>query len=110
MDVAPLLLELYGRIPPLARQAVDGLDLARVQDHHVAEILDTSGGYGSHRGSHPTSRADSRGFLVVVEMPAKRGALRTGPAQTTPLTFVCSERVIKGAITSRSRGNPCSSR
>jgi len=56
------LLELYGRIPPLVGEAVDGLDaqqliwqpspeantigwlvwhLARVQDHHVAEILDT---------------------------------------------------------------------
>jgi uncharacterized damage-inducible protein DinB len=62
MDVASLLLELYGRIPPLASQAVEGLDaealttppdegantigwlvwhLARVQDHHVAELLDT---------------------------------------------------------------------
>ncbi len=61
MDVASLLLELYGRIPPLARHAVDGLDvgelttapapgtnpiawliwhLARVQDAHVAEVLD----------------------------------------------------------------------
>lgn len=61
MDVAALLLELYGRIPPLAREAVAGLDpeqlaeppapganpigwlvwhLTRVQDHHVAEILD----------------------------------------------------------------------
>jgi Protein of unknown function (DUF664) len=61
MDVASLLLELYGRVPPLARSAVHGLDveqltwsplegantiawliwhLARVQDHHVAEILD----------------------------------------------------------------------
>ncbi len=60
MDVAALLLELYGRIPPLARAAVDGLEpeqltrqpvpgantigwlvwhLARVQDHHVAELL-----------------------------------------------------------------------
>jgi len=60
VDVAALLLELYGRIEPLAREAVDGLDaeqltrapapdantigwlvwhLARVQDHHVAEIL-----------------------------------------------------------------------
>lgn len=59
MDVAPLLLELYGRIPPLARQAVEGLDagqltaapapgantigwlvwhLARVQDTHVTEM------------------------------------------------------------------------
>ena len=25
MDVAALLLELYGRIPPLAHEAVDGL-------------------------------------------------------------------------------------
>ena len=60
MDTASLLLELYGRIPPLAARAVDGLDveelctapeegantvgwlvwhLARVQDHHVAELL-----------------------------------------------------------------------
>jgi hypothetical protein len=60
MDVSSLLLELYGRIPPLARQAVDGADLdrlteapgpganpiawlvwhlARVQDLHVAEIV-----------------------------------------------------------------------
>jgi hypothetical protein len=61
MDVGALLLELYGRIPPLAREAVDGLDAAtlvaqprpgtnpigwlvwhtaRVQDHHVSELLD----------------------------------------------------------------------
>jgi hypothetical protein len=60
VDVAALLLDLYGRIPPLAHEAVDGLDvaalterpgpdanpvgwlvwhLARVQDAHVAEIL-----------------------------------------------------------------------
>lgn len=61
MDVAALLLELYGRIPPLAREAIDGLDAddltwqpgpgantiawlvwhsARVQDHHIAELID----------------------------------------------------------------------
>lgn len=60
MDVASLLLELYGRIPPLARDVVEGIDpdrlteqpsagantiawlvwhLARVQDDHVAELL-----------------------------------------------------------------------
>ncbi len=60
MDIAALLLELYGRIPPLAEEAVTGLDreqltlqpapgantigwlvwhLSRVQDHHVAELL-----------------------------------------------------------------------
>jgi Protein of unknown function (DUF664) len=62
MDTASLLLELYGRIPPLAARAVEGLTpddlcqapesganpvgwlvwhLARVQDHHVAELLGT---------------------------------------------------------------------
>lgn len=61
MDVSDLLLELYGRIGPLAREAIEDLTadeliespapgintigwlvwhLARVQDHHVAEILD----------------------------------------------------------------------
>ena len=60
MDVAALLLEIYGRLPPLAEEAVAGLDaeqlaappgpganpvgwlvwhLARVQDAHVAELL-----------------------------------------------------------------------
>ena len=59
MDIAALLLEIYDRIPPLASDAVDGLDaeglvrqpspgantigwliwhLARVQDHHISEL------------------------------------------------------------------------
>jgi hypothetical protein len=62
MNVSELLLELYGRVPPLVGEAVDGLDpsqltwqpspdsntigwlvwhLTRVQDHHIAEILET---------------------------------------------------------------------
>jgi hypothetical protein len=62
MDLPDLLLEIYGRIPPLAQGAVEGLDadqlawapapganpigwlvwhLTRVQDHHVAELLET---------------------------------------------------------------------
>jgi hypothetical protein len=62
VDVSALLLELYGRVPPLARDAVDGLTvddlvrppvpeantiawlvwhLTRIQDHHIAELLDT---------------------------------------------------------------------
>ncbi len=62
VDTSSLLLELYGRVVPLAREAVDGLDadalaaqpapgvnsigwlvwhLARVQDHHTAELLET---------------------------------------------------------------------
>jgi hypothetical protein len=61
VDVASLLLELYGRIPPLARHAVEGVPLdrlteppspganpiawlvwhpARVQDDHVSDLLD----------------------------------------------------------------------
>ncbi len=61
MDVSDLLIEAYGRIPPLVDGAVDGLDtttlaaspapgintvgwlvwhLTRVQDHHLAEVLD----------------------------------------------------------------------
>jgi len=60
MDISPLLIEFYGRIRPLAADAVDGLDakqlreapasgantigwlvwhLTRVQDHHVAELI-----------------------------------------------------------------------
>lgn len=62
MEVASLLLEIYGRVPPLAGEAVDGLSaaqltespgpgantiawliwhLARVQDHHIAELLES---------------------------------------------------------------------
>jgi hypothetical protein len=61
MDVAPLLLELFGRVPPLAEEAVEGLPvdllterpapgintvawliwhLSRVQDHHVSELIE----------------------------------------------------------------------
>jgi hypothetical protein len=76
VDVASLLLELFGRIPPLARRAVEGVDpdrlterpsadansiawlvwhLTRVQDHHVADLLDTdqvwvAGDWGSRFG------------------------------------------------------------
>jgi hypothetical protein len=76
MDISSLLLELYGRVPPLAGEAVKGVDVAqlneppspgantigwlvwhlsRVQDHHVAEVLgvdqvwvegDWAGGFG----------------------------------------------------------------
>ena len=61
MNVSEVYLELYGRISPLIRATVDGLDtatltlapkpgtnpvgwlvwhLTRVQDHHVSEVLD----------------------------------------------------------------------
>ncbi|MGC4748230.1 mycothiol transferase [Micromonospora sp. DT201] len=62
MDVSDLLTETYDRLPDLVRAAVDGLDpeqlrwapgpgansigwlvwhLTRIQDHHVADLLDT---------------------------------------------------------------------
>jgi hypothetical protein len=80
MDVAALLVEIYDRIPGLARGAVDGLDaglltrrpspeanpigwliwhLARVQDHHVAEIMEAEqvwvggGGWAARCGLEP---------------------------------------------------------
>jgi hypothetical protein len=79
VDVAALLLELYDRVPPLAEEATAGLDaeqlaqrptpeansigwliwhLARVQDHHVAELLDTTqlwteGGWAQRFGLPP---------------------------------------------------------
>jgi hypothetical protein len=61
VDVSSLLVEIYDRIPPVAHAAVSGVDpatltevpapgtnsiawlvwhLARVEDHHVAELLD----------------------------------------------------------------------
>jgi uncharacterized damage-inducible protein DinB len=81
MDTAPLLLELYGRIPPLVAAAVEGLDaeelhrapapgantigwlvwhLTRVQDHHISELLDTeqiwmSGEWARRCGLEPDS-------------------------------------------------------
>lgn len=86
MDVAELLLEVYGRIPPLAAEAVDGLDATRlrervtpdanpiawlvwhtgrVQDHHIAEVLETdqiwlSGDYAARLGLAPDP--DNTGF------------------------------------------------
>lgn len=62
MDIVALLKDLYGRVPPLAADAVAGLDaaqlawapspgsnsvgwliwhLTRVQDHHIAEVLES---------------------------------------------------------------------
>jgi hypothetical protein len=97
MDVAALLRELYGRIPPLAREAVSGLDpaqlvaspgpganpigwlvwhLTRVQDHHVAEILDvpqiwTDGDWAGRFG-----RAPDPGDTGYGHSPAEVAAVR----------------------------------
>jgi uncharacterized damage-inducible protein DinB len=84
VDATALLEELYGRVPPLAHEAVEGLDLdrltrqvtpeantvawlvwhiARVQDGHIAELREaedrwTTGGWAPRFGFQPGA-ADS---------------------------------------------------
>jgi len=79
MDIAALLLDMYGRIPPLVEGAVHGLSrdelvwtpepgansigwlcwhLARVQDHHISELLEdeqvwTGGDWAARLGRDP---------------------------------------------------------
>ena len=79
MDVTALLLDLYGRVPPLAESAVDGLDtdaltsaprpgansigwliwhVARIQDWQLAELVDdeqvwTTGAWPARFGLEP---------------------------------------------------------
>jgi hypothetical protein len=101
MEVAPLLLDLYGRIPPLAAEAVAGLPaarlteppgpginpiawliwhLARVQDHHVSELMDepqlwVTGDWAAGVGLTPDP--DNTGYGHSVE---EVGSVRpTGP-------------------------------
>jgi hypothetical protein len=104
VDVSGLLLELYGRVPPLAEAAVDGVPaaklveppapgantiawlvwhLARVQDHHVSELLDVeqlwaSGDWAGHFGlgpdPHNTGYGHTAGQMVAVR-PDEPGVL-----------------------------------
>jgi hypothetical protein len=90
VDVAALLLELYGRIPPLARDVVEGLDLvqlteppapgsnpvawlvwhlARVQDDHIAELLEAeqiwiTGGWAPRFGLDPDAQDTGYGHTA----------------------------------------------
>jgi uncharacterized damage-inducible protein DinB len=90
VDVNELLLEIYGRIPPLAREAVEGLDaeqltarpgtgansiawlvwhLTRVQDDHVAELLGedqlwTGGTFAARVGLAPDPHNTGYGHTV----------------------------------------------
>jgi uncharacterized protein DUF664 len=96
MDVAALLLDLYGRIPPLVEEAVLGLSadelatrpsgdansigwlvwhLTRVQDHHVAELLDAqqrwttgpwAGALGLAADSHNTGYGHSAADVATI--------------------------------------------
>lgn len=105
MDIRGLLGELYGRIPPLAAAAVNGLDVetltaapapgantiawlvwhvARVQDHHISELLETDqlwvGGEWAARFGLPADPANT-GYG---HGPAAVAAVR--PADTSALT------------------------
>ncbi|MEA2686345.1 MAG: hypothetical protein QOE93_1540 [Actinomycetota bacterium] len=104
VDIAGLLIELYGRIPPLARHAVEGVDvegltmrpapgtnpigwlvwhLARVQDHHIAELLDAdqvwvADGWAARFGLEPDPSNNGYGHSdedVARVRPESAGAL-----------------------------------
>ena len=104
MNVAGVYLELYGRIVPLAREAVDGLDptqltaapapgtnsigwlvwhLARVEDHHVSELLDVpqlwqTGDWAGRFGLEPDPHNTGYGHTpeqVAAVRPENAGAL-----------------------------------
>jgi hypothetical protein len=104
MDIAELLLELYGRIPPLARRAVEGLTpdeltrrpgpqantigwlvwhLTRVQDGHLAELLDAdqewvTGDWAHRFGLEPDPSDSGWGHTteqVMTVLPESPGAL-----------------------------------
>ena len=131
MDVAALLLEIYDRIPPLVARAVDGLaparltetvapgtnsvgwlvwHLARVQDHHVAELLATSqlwetgdwaGRFGL--GPDPTNTGYGHTPADVAAVRPERGAdvvayldavMRRTRAMLADLTPAALDRVV----------------
>ncbi|MEZ5239801.1 MAG: DinB family protein [Microthrixaceae bacterium] len=99
MDVAAVYGELYGRIPPLAGAAVEGLDeaalartpagaensigwlvwhCARLQDHHISELLGSdqlwvADGWAERLGMEPDP--DDMGFGHSAEQAA---AVRPG--------------------------------
>jgi uncharacterized damage-inducible protein DinB len=96
VDPKDVLTELYGRIPDLVRQAVDGLDaeqlttapaagantigwlvwhLTRVEDHHVSELLreeqlwtsgDWSALFGRHADPHDTGYGHTAAQVAAV--------------------------------------------
>lgn len=114
MDIAALLLEIFGRIPPLAEGVVEGLTeeqlterpapdantiawliwhLARVQDHHIAELLDTqqlwsSGDWAARFGLEPDPTNTGYGHT-----PDQVGEVRPeGPAALTDYLTAVDER------------------
>ncbi|MET0628350.1 MAG: DinB family protein [Acidimicrobiia bacterium] len=113
MDATALLVELYGRIPPLVSGAVDGLDadaltwrsdpsdnsigwlvwhLTRVQDHHVAELLDdaqvwTSADWSDRFGLEPEPSNTGYGHT-----PAEAALVRPDSADALLEYFAAVDR------------------
>jgi Protein of unknown function (DUF664) len=104
VDVSSLLLEMYSRVPPLAEAAVDGVaperltespppgantiawliwHLARVQDHHVSELLEVpqlwvTGDWAGHFGLEPDAGNTGYGHTadqVIAVRPDRPGVL-----------------------------------
>jgi uncharacterized damage-inducible protein DinB len=91
VDVNNYLVELFGRLPDLVREAVDGLDdstltaspgegantiawlvwhLTRVQDHHIAELADAeqrylAEGWHEHFGRGPDEQDHGYGHTAA---------------------------------------------
>jgi hypothetical protein len=102
MDIPELLLEIYGRVPPLVAQAVEGLTpeqlieppvaganpvgwlvwhLTRVEDHHIAELLGADqiwveGDWAAQCGLSPTPSNTGYGHT-----PAEVGAVQPASVQ-----------------------------
>ena len=127
MDVAPLLLELYGRVPPLAEAAVAGLDvealttaprpgantigwlvwhLTRVQDHHVSELLGVdqiwiAGGWPPRFGREPDPHDTGYGHSptdVAAVRPDGAGALLDYLAEVDARTRTMLEGLTPGDL------------
>lgn len=114
MDVSDVYLELYGRVPPLARAAVEGLDAdqlatvppgaansiawltwhcARLQDHHISELVGldqlwVSGGWAERFDMAPDP--DDMGYG---HSPARAASVRPeGPGVLLEYLAVAQER------------------
>ena len=122
MNTAELLLELYGRVPPLVHEAVDGLDadqlrwqpapgantigwlvwhLTRVADHHIAEIVEqdqvwASGDWASGFGLEPDASNTGYGHSSEDVLRVRP----TGPDAVTGYLDAVDERTrtVLGAI------------
>ena len=114
MDIAALLVECYGRIPPLAEGAVEGLTpaelvtpvdpganpvgwlvwhAARVQDHHLAEVMGTEQLWAGGPWAADVGLEPHPGNTGYGHSPDQVAAVRpTGPAVLTGYLGAVAER------------------